>query len=319
METEPRVTKLELPSDRPPIFVAAGIIKSEEQILQYSEAEQLAVQVVGSISENKHEPESIGPDFHFDKASGQADNSVRLRNPGSSEVSEYAPRAFQVAHDAGQLIFLAITAVAGEDPEEVLPRLAVLAKDLGADGFELNGSCPNQEGELLCYDPQKTMATCYTVREAVGDDMYGIIKVPRLGEMHIRHLKRLGLPVDGIVCLNALKQSPMINPDTREPFVPSESGYVGRSGPAIRKIARTELRAWLRSTTETSTTFPVRNPDYDIWSVGGVDNGYEAYDRVHNIGALAAGGAQELRRAKNPLTVIRRWGEEYEEAAAQGL
>ncbi len=306
--------KLELPPDRPPIFVPAGIIKTEEESLRYNEADQLAIQVIGSVSERKNEPEDLGPDFHFDEESGSADNHVRLRNPGHEEVGEYATRIIDAAHDAGQLVFMAITSLKGEDPEQVLPRLAVWADAMGVDGVELNGSCPNEEDVLLCQDLEKTKSTCYAVREAVGDSVYLTIKMSRLGEMHVRHLKQAGLPVDAIVSMNALKMPPMINPATGEPYVKTNSGYVGRSGHAIKDMARSELYAWLRSTRDVATHFPVHDSEYDLWSVGGVDNGFEIYDRVRNIGALAAGGAQELRRSDNPVETIQGWGREYAEA-----
>lgn len=294
--------KLILPPDRPPLFVAAGIIKTEEESLRYTEADHLAVQVLGSISEKENKPEDLGPDFHFNKILRAADNSVRLRNPGSEAVSGYAPRIIDAAHDAGQLVIIAVTSLAGEDPEEVLPRLAVWAHEMGADGIELNGSCPNQKGGLLCEDARKTAATCYAVREAVGDMAYLTLKVPRLGKTQVDQLKRSHLPLDGVVAINALKLPPMISPQTEQPYVKTKSGYVGRSGPIISGVARDELRAWLGS-------------DYDIWSVGGVDNGHEAYDRK-KMGAFAVGGAQELRRADDPVATIERWGEEYYEFQA---
>lgn len=311
------MSKLELRQDRPPIFIAAGVIKTEEQILQASEANQLATQIIGSISENRNDPPGNGRDFHFDEVSLDARNAVRLRNPGSEEASDYMPRSIATVQAAGQRALLAITSLAGEDPKQILPRMAVWAKAMGADGIELNGSCPNEEGGLLCHDADQTITVCHAVREAVGDDMYILIKMASLGEMRIRRLKQSPLveAIDGVTAINAIRQKPLINPVTDEPFIEVNEGYAGQSGPIIAPTARRNLRSWLRPATGPAV-FPITDSLIDIWSVGGVDNGYEIYSREQGIGAFAVGGAQEFYRAKDPVTVANRWAKEYRLAQA---
>lgn len=55
---------------------------------------------------------------------------------------------------------------------------------------------------------------------------------------------------------------------------------------------------------------------YELWSVGGVDSGYEIHDRKYYLGARMVGAAQALSpyRTQRPGEVIRQWTQEYDEA-----
>ena len=306
--------KLVLPIDRPPIFVSAGIIKTERQINLYSGIPEIAVQVIGSFSENENVPDGTGRIFYYDDEEQAAYNAFRLRNPGRKAASRYLPHSIGFVHEAGQLAIIGVTSLEGEDPEETLPDLAEWALEMGADGVELNGSCPNVGKGLLCQDFQKTMDTCVAVRGRVGDDAYVSIKVPKLGETTTRHYKQAELPVDAIAAINAIRSMSPPDPETGKPVIEVNDGYAGRSGPAISNPAYRSLQSWLRPLTG-QADFPVKDSQFDVWSVGGVDSGYEVYEREHEVGAFAVGGAQAFYKAAHPAVVAKRWAEEYQAAS----
>jgi hypothetical protein len=62
----------------------------------------------------------------------------------------------------------------------------------------------------------------------------------------------------------------------------------------------------------------IGNPNFrpDIWSIGGIDNGIEAFLRVQLLGAFAAGGAQAFYRSQDPGATAKRWAKEYRRASA---
>lgn len=308
--------KLELPPDRPPIFVSAGIIKNRTQILAFSEVPELAGQVIGDFSDKQNYPRGTGRRFYYDEASGSAYNAFRLRNPGRKAVSKHLSESIKVVQGAGQLAIVGITPLKHEDPLVVVPDMTEWAKEMGADAIEINTSCPNENSDdLLCHDMAKTKRVVTATRERVGDDPYLILKVSPLGEMTIRCYKD-DLDVDAISPINSIRQLSPSNPETRLPFIEVNDGYAGQSGPAISRLARHNLQSWLRNS-NSATEFPVKNPQFDVWSVGGVDTGYEVYDRVHNVGAFMVGGAQAFYRADNPAQVAEQWAREYTEALEQ--
>lgn len=310
MSAEQRIPKLELPSDRPPIFVSAGLIKTETNINLYSNIPEIAVQVIGSFSENENIPDGGGRIFYYDETAKAAYNAFRLRNPGRKAASKYLPHSIGTVHEAGQLAIVGVTSLEGEDPEKVLPELAEWALEMGADGVELNGSCPNVGEGLLCQDVNKTTDTCGAVRDRVGASAYISIKVPELAETTIRRFKQTGLPVDAVAAINAVRRMSPNDASSGRPTIEVNGGYAGQSGPAISSLAYKNLRSWLRAPSG-ATDFPVENPQFDVWFVGGIDSGFEVYEGVHNVGAFAAGGAQAFYKAAHPKVVARRWGKEY--------
>ncbi len=220
-----------------------------------------------------------------------------------------------MVHDAGQLAIIGITPLKHEDPLLVVPDTVEWALEMGADGVEINTSCPNENSDdLLCRDITKTKKAIQITRERVGDDPYLILKVSALGEMAIRRYKS-GLGVDAVSAINSERRLSPLNPQTGMPFIEVNDGYAGQSGPAISKLSQKNLYSWLRSTDQISTTFPVKDSRLNVWSVGGVESGREVYQRVHDIGAFMVGGAQAFYRAKDPAKVVRQWAEEYAEMA----
>ncbi|HET7060163.1 MAG TPA: hypothetical protein VFH99_02500 [Candidatus Saccharimonadales bacterium] len=301
--------------DKPPIFVSAGIIKTEDQIERFAGVHHIAAQIIGSFSEEEwggNDPSGNKTVFWWEEKEQAAYNAVGLRNPGREAASEYLPRAIQKLHSVGQMALISVTSLAQEDPQEVLPRLAEWALDMGADGVELDGSCPNH-GALLCEDIVATHEITAAVRERVGDQPYISIKFASLPDYTIEQYKQdTRLPVDAITLINAIRQQSPLNPQTGSKRIEVNDGYAGKSGPAIADKARNNLMSW---SFNLSGDLPsLWGPGYQLWSVGGVDNGQEIFNRVHDMGAYMVGAAQAFYRTKNPQALAQQWAKEYNEA-----
>jgi dihydroorotate dehydrogenase len=73
----------------------------------------------------------------------------------------------------------------------------------------------------------------------------------------------------------------------------------------INGLARQNLKHWRQAT----------GGQYDLWSIGGVDTGYEVYHR-QNSGAVLIGGAQAFYRHKQPENEVAKWAEQYWQCVA---
>lgn len=312
--TEGVVTpKLELPTDRPPLYVSAGIVKTEPQINLYAGL-GLAAQVIGSFSMEEHAPESYGRLFYYDDDNNAAYNAFQLRNPGRKAASEYLPEAIKTVRGAGQLAIISVTPLKHENPLVVVPDLVEWALLMGASGVEINTSCPNENSdELLCHDKGKTNEVIEATRQRVGTEPYITIKTSSLETPETEYY-RIVPKIDGADTINGERVLSPVDPDTGEPAILVNGGYAGQSGPVIRDLARSNLADWTGHS-DTSLVARYTKP-LDIWSVGGVDSGYEAFYRVHNMGAFMVGGAQAFYKSAHPKVVAERWIREYEEAAA---
>lgn len=308
-------------TDRLPFFVSAGIIKTEDEIEQYATNPYISAQVIGSFSEPEwggNDPTGTKTVFWYDQQDKAAYNAVGLRNPGRKAASEYLPRAIRQVQAAGQIAIISVTSLEHEEPRQILPALAEWALDMGADGVEIDGSCPNH-GSVLCGDVDAMGEVATAVRDRVGESPYLSVKLSDLPEPTIHNYKHeTPLPVDGIALINAIRKQAPINPRTRSRSITVNDGYAGQSGPVIKDVAVYNLETWaLTEDGKLPDSFGANGAsayNYQLWSVGGVDSGYEAYRRVRHSGAFMAGAAQPFRRSRNPKALMRQWAQEYDHA-----
>ncbi len=301
-----------LDNSRIPLFVGAGVIRSAAQIEQYAAIPDLAVQTLGSYSTDPNggnDPDDSKIVFSYDVDTGAAYNAIGLKNCGRDAAGEFLPDAIKRVHKAGQAVIIAVTSLSHENPEVVLPSLAEWAMEMGADGIEINGSCPNEKAKsgVMCTDIQLTTAALRAVRRRVGSEMYLTLKVSALSENSIDQYKRRHLPIDGVTAINNCRRlSPVNKADPSSRVIEVNDGYAGQSGPIIRGLAIENLQNWRGN----ENIAP-----YDVWSIGGLDNGRQVYSRVHVMGAVAAGSAQALYRSQDPAQLVAQWAKEYKAAA----
>jgi|GEM_PF-2919410 len=304
--------KLRLPADRLPFFIGAGVIKSQVAIEQYAQIPELAALVIGSFSDTEwagNDPTDTKRLTWWDKQNKTFYNAIGLRNVGRTAASEFLPEALKRVRAAGQIAILSVTALKHEAPQVVIPDLVEWALSMGADGVEINGACPNENTEtLLCQDPWSTLNTLKLTRQRVGAEPYLIFKPGDLGQDVIAHYQRASLPVDAISPINGPRTMSPTLADTGKPAIEVNDGFAGMSGAAIRYVGRDNAWRWqLR---------PIDAPavDRDLWSIGGVTDGYEAYHRIQVLGARMAGAAQAFYRASDPAALAKQWVLQYRES-----
>jgi len=305
------MARLEVPRDRPPIFIGAGIIKEEGQILHVAPEDSLAAVIVGSFTD----PEWAGNDEggrknveYWDEANRAYYNSIGLKNPGRKNATRYLPTAIQAQKDAGQLAIISVTTLKDEDPTKVLPDMVEWALEMGADGVEVNGSCQNisPEHPLLCRDVEGTGFVLSAIRSRVGNEATLGYKVSPMDKETIVAYGAAALAWDFYDVTNTKGNQPSpLSPITGKPYIEVNDGLAGQSGPIIAYLSRENLENWVSAVGGRA----------DVLSMGGVDSWgtheYEIYSRVHKYGALMVGGAQEFRRAGDVRRVAERWAQMY--------
>jgi dihydroorotate dehydrogenase len=306
------VNRLEILDDRPPIFIGAGIIKEPGHIKQIHDNELLAAVILGSFTDIPWDGNDAGGRYvveHWDGDGKAYYNSIGLKNPGREAASVYLPDSISRMKDAGQLVFVSVTTLAQQNPVDVLPGMTEWALEMGADGVEINGSCPNisPDHPLLCFDPEQTASVSEAIRSRVGDEPLLSYKVSPMDRDKMEALVAGGMQWDVIDTMNTLPNmlSPT-NPATDEPYIGVNGGRAGMSGPRVLFVARQNLEDWLVTA----------NNEFDVISMGGIDVGAgvtsgEVNFRVQALGAVMAGGAQEFRKAGNLGMVVERWAHDY--------
>lgn len=305
------MNKLIISENRPPIFVAAGVIKHEAQIIQASQVESVAMQTIGSFTRSEWSGNSMGGKFnvfHWDEATKAAYNSIGLENPGRKLASEYLPRAISFVKESGQLAVVSVTTLGADNPKTVLPDLVEWALEMGADGVEINGSCPNLDPKhaLLCQDVGETITVLNAVRDRVGAEATLGLKVSELGSHIIRaYRSHPDFSVDFVTAINTKGAQPSpTNPNTKQPYIEVNEGLAGMSGPVLAPLARDNLALWTRPRIEGS---------FDVLSAGGIDSSFNAGTEINSrleLGALMVGGAQEFYR-KDVRPVAETWAMQY--------
>jgi dihydroorotate dehydrogenase len=138
-----------------------------------------------------------------------------------------------------------------------------------------------------------------SIEQAVGRGVYTIAKMSALPAEDVRTFRQNGFGADAIDTINAIKR-PMPRRNG-QPALEVDVEHVGVSGPVIYKVARENLSHWSDGS---------GGRDYAVWSIGGVDTGYEVYHRMRS-GAALVGGTQMFYRSEQPDAVAKQWAEQY--------
>jgi dihydroorotate dehydrogenase (NAD+) catalytic subunit len=153
-------------------------------------------------------------------------------------------------------------------------RVASAAREAGAPIIELNLSCPNTGGELVCLDPQLAGKITKAVRGAVGDTPI-LIKISYMEESRLAVLIDACRPsMDGIVAINAV-QVPTQSATGAPFFAGRPNDFAGLSGVGIRDLGL----AVVRSLSKLRGDGGQAPQDWVIVGIGGVNcpADYQAY------------------------------------------
>jgi dihydroorotate dehydrogenase (NAD+) catalytic subunit len=205
-----------------PTILAAGIMGTTGASLKRVAGMGAGAVVTKSIgAEPKYghpNPSMIALEYGFINAMG-------LPNPSYKEFGQ----ELKVAKEAGVPV---IASIFGADPREFAEIAAGLP---GADGYELNVSCPHAKGYGMQVgtDPALVKAVTTAVKDAVNVPVW--VKLTP----NVTDIREIGLAAqeggaDAVVAINTLKAL-AIDVDTGYPILGNIVG--GLSGPAIKPVA----------------------------------------------------------------------------------
>jgi len=233
----------------------------------------------------------VGEDWQYwppDPRYAAMANSIGIPSPEpriwQPDVAE-AKQALQ----AGQLLVVSVTASPppGDKSEQTLlddfVRVAMQAKEAGADIVEANYSCPNTPGDAtgdLCQDAELSGKVSAALARALADTPLWV-KIGYLAEplraAFVRHNRAY---IRGIVAINTIAMA-VVSPAGTPLFPGSGRGRAGISGVAIRPWAHEVVRhlVAMREQEKAANAFA-------IIAVGGVNTPQDIYDYL-NLGADA--------------------------------
>ena len=207
-----------------------------------------------------------------------------------------------------KVLIASIMAGSGNDKElGNWQMLAQRSQDAGADGLELNFSCPHMDRKDMGSNIGKDQVLCSTVTEAVKE----VAKVPvwcKLTPATADIVVEAGAcfrgGADAIVSSNTFPSLPLIDPETLD-FEINVDGYVssgGLGGPAILPLALAKMA-------QLTQAFP----DKSFSGIGGISDMKQALSYfMLGCGTVQVCTAAMLDHAIGP-NVIKRLNEQYRE------
>lgn len=253
-----------------PVGNAAGWCKSIEEVrnLARSAAEFI---VVGSIT---MEERGGNPGNTFN---GESLNSLGLPNMGVEKLKEVGPEMVHIAHEAGKKIILSI---AGSSPEEY-EKLAKIAFELGFDGVEVNGGCPNvveggKRKPIACFDVTAIRMILWGVCsiKILNPPWFVSFKVsPMSNPLQIIEIAEVlkTFSIDAVVTQNTFPNGLLFNEDGSPQIqTPDKTGWAGFAGSAIKPMALGQVSQWHQALPD----------DIQVWGVGGVETGKDVRDML---------------------------------------
>jgi dihydroorotate dehydrogenase len=230
--------------------------------------------------------ETFYPVYYHNPFTGQTVNSIGLENIGSEDGTAFQIKMQPKVEEHGKPLVPSISPGKGEDPTVVLPRMAYRLAEAGAKIIEVNYSCPNklttgeQREAILSHDRERVEELNTSIRHEVGPDITIIRKeAPMVGE-HKSLIPKVGdfykylSPKDAVNLSNTIGGQRIPN-ELGDPALGVPGNLGGMSGPYTKEAGRNQLK-------ELRPRLPI---GVGVISCLGVNDGYEVYHRVHDLGA----------------------------------
>lgn len=145
-------------------------------------------------------------------------------------------------------------------------NVAAAAKDAGAPVIELNLSCPNTGGDLVCLDAALAGEITAAVRRAIGDTPL-LIKISYMSDHALTALvNACKVHINGVVAINAVQMHTQRS-DGKPFFGKRSNDFAGLSGVGIRNLGLSVTRTLSRLRGDDGAA----PEDWVIVGIGGVN------------------------------------------------
>jgi dihydroorotate dehydrogenase (fumarate) len=160
-----------------------------------------------------------------------------------------------------------------KDNLEMLDRIARKIND-GAPiaGVELNLACPNVIGKpIIAYDFDQMKDILTTISKKKYKFVLGLKMPPYMDSKHLQQaaaiINDFSSLVKYVVCINTIGNALSVDVVSEAPFIASNNGLAGLSGPAVKYTALANVRQMRQQL----------KPEIDVVGVGGIETGTDAF------------------------------------------
>jgi dihydroorotate dehydrogenase (fumarate) len=162
-----------------------------------------------------------------------------------------------------------------DDNLEMLRRLASAPSRKQIASIELNLACPNVIGKpIIAYDFEQMDMILKAVSKVKGLPVLGIKLPPYLDFQHFASaaavLNKHKSIVKYVASINTVGNALAIDAHADQPFISSNAGFAGLSGPAVKYTAIANVYK-LRQ---------LLDPEIDVVGVGGISTGQDVYEML---------------------------------------
>lgn len=139
-------------------------------------------------------------------------------------------------------------------------------------GVELNLACPNVIGKpIIAYDFDQMKDILKTISNKKYKFILGLKLPPYLDSKHLQQaagiINEYSSLVKYVVCINTIGNALSIDEVSEAPFISSNNGLAGLSGPAVKYTALANVRQMRQQL----------KPEIDVVGVGGIETGTDAF------------------------------------------
>jgi dihydroorotate dehydrogenase (fumarate) len=160
-----------------------------------------------------------------------------------------------------------------QDNMEMLNRIAKKIKEgEHIAGVELNLACPNVIGKpIIAYDFEQMKNILSTISNKKYSFILGLKLPPYLDSKHLQAaaaiINEYSSLVKYVVCINTVGNALSVDEVSEAPFIASNDGLAGLSGPAVKYTALANVRQMRQQL----------KPEIDVVGVGGIESGTDAF------------------------------------------
>jgi dihydroorotate dehydrogenase (fumarate) len=160
-----------------------------------------------------------------------------------------------------------------DDNLEMLDRIAKVQDKVAC--VELNLACPNVIGKpIIAYDFDQMRMILKTIQSEKYSFILGLKLPPYLDSKHLQEaasiINEYSTMVRFVVCINTIGNALAVDEVSEAPFIASNNGLAGLSGPAVKYTALANVRQMRQQL----------KPEIDVIGVGGIESGTDVFQML---------------------------------------
>ena len=160
-----------------------------------------------------------------------------------------------------------------DDNLEMMDRISKVQDKIAC--VELNLACPNVIGKpIIAYDFDQLRMILRTIQSKKYSFILGLKLPPYLDSKHLQDaasiINEFSAMIRFVACINTIGNALAVDDVSEAPFIASNHGLAGLSGPAVKYTALANVRQMRQQL----------KPEIDIIGVGGIESGRDVFEML---------------------------------------